>query len=123
MIKDRDFRMIERISLVAQVLSDVGDPKVGTKIRSRAVLAGMGDILWEVYGYLTKRLETLQISGEEFAAEKVEPAAIKSPVRTAKAEDTEDVEHFEDNASVGLVNYSEEKSARAEGGKKGLWDE
>jgi hypothetical protein len=122
MIKERDYRMIDRVALVAQLLSELGDQKAAIKIKSRSVLAGMGDILWEVHGYFSKRLEMMQ-NPAEYGAEKMESANLRAGLRAAKGDEPAAAEKVGERPPLEFRSEAEEIAESEEGEKKGLWDE
>jgi hypothetical protein len=122
MIRERDARMIDRIALVAQMLCDIGDPKVPFKLKSRSVFSGMGDILLEVHTYLTRRFEMLQSSKEE-ASERLDSGTSRAAPKPARQEEPPLVDKFPETPALDLRNGSEDKQGKSENAKKGLWDE
>jgi hypothetical protein len=122
MIRDRDARMIDRIALVAQMLCDIGDPRVPFKLKSRSVFSGMGDILLEVHTYLTRRFEMLQTSMDE-ASERLDSAPPKASPRPARQEEPPPADRFPEAPALDIRNDSADKQGKAENAKKGLWDD
>jgi hypothetical protein len=114
--------MIDRIALVAQMLCDIGDPKAPLKIKTRSVFAGMGDILLEVHGYLTKRFELIQKSLDD-SPERPESMRSRNPPTATHSEEPTPAEKYAEDSSSDLRATPDDKQARMEASPKGLWDE
>ena len=122
MIRDRDARMIDRIALVAQMLCDIGDPKVPIRLKSRSVFSGMGDILLEVHTYLTRRFDMLHSSRDE-ASERLDSGTSRAAPRPARPEEPPLADKFPETPALDLRNGTEDQQGKSENAKKGLWDE